>query len=125
MSKREIIEGRAYELDYPFVRSTYEGYDEDGPLSTPSWKPGTESFACAPDDCEDVADAVGRVIYTVVSVHRLPKPYASRVFFVREWINPDGKRFGKKQLRILGISAFSSRLNGFRYQYRLRQSVAA
>ena len=129
VSRGDIEAGRAYEVECPFVRSTYTHFDEDGAEERPSWKPGVDWEMCAPDDSEAVADGIGSVLYTVVSVHQLPKPYAARVFFVREWIDPDGKRFGKRTLRIMGITAFRRRLNGYwtgdRGGFRLRQKEAA
>lgn len=129
MHATPIEAGRTYEVDYPFVRDTYDHYeqDEDGISATkrPTWRPGVENEMCAPDDAEAVADAIGKMALTVVSVHELPKPYKARVFFTREWVDPDGKRFGKKQLRIMGIAAFRRRLAGYIVEYRMRQRDAA
>lgn len=113
--------GKTYEVECPYVRTTYDHYDadEDGYSCTKreTWKPGVEFEARGyyGDESQAVADGIGKVLYTVVSVHPLPKPYKARVFFLREWIDPDGKRFGKKLLRIMGIGAFRSRLNGYRF----------
>jgi hypothetical protein len=132
MSHQPIVSGETYEVDYPFVRSTYKKYDFDGNSgmdyvsdSMDTWAPGVENVACAPDDSEAVADGLGKMALTVVSVHELPKPYKARVFFVRQWIDPDGKRFGKRTLRIMGIAAFRRRLSGYVVEYRIRQQEAA
>ena len=125
----QIIEGETYTVECPFVRTTYTHFDVDGSEERPSWKPGIEWELSAPDESEAVADGIGSVLYTVVSLHPLPRPYSARVFFVREWIDPDGKRFGKKALRIMGIAAFRRRLNGYwtgdSDGFRLRQKDAA
>jgi hypothetical protein len=121
----EIEIGKTYEVAFPFVRDTYDAYDADSEgvsaYKAPTWRPGVDYEMCAPDDTEAVADGVGKMLLSVVSVHHLPKPYAARVFFVREWINPDGKRFGKKQLRIMGGAAFIHRASGYWLEYRMRE----
>jgi hypothetical protein len=129
MSPEPIQEGRTYEVPYPFVHGTYEEQDFDGEtVSTttlPTWMPGINSEMVSPDDSEAVADGMGKMLLTVVSVHHLPRPYPTRVFFVREWIDPDGKRFGKKKLHIMTLAAFRRRLSGFWVEFRMRQQSAA
>lgn len=136
MEKLPIEAGKTYDVECPYVRTTYDHYDLDGEdysaTTRATWKPGIEWEACGPEDSEAVADGIGKVLYTVVSVHHLPKPYTARVFFVREWIDPDGKKFGKRTLRIMGIAAFRRRLNGYRFggyedgfKLRSQESAAA
>lgn len=129
MGYRPIVSGETYEVDYPFVRDTYDHFeqDEDGISATKrnTWRPGVDHEMCAPDDSEAVYDAMGKMVLSIVSVADLPKPYKARVFYVREWIDPDGKRFGKKQLRIMGIAAFRRRLGGYWVEIRPRQLDAA
>lgn len=114
MSERPIA-GETYEVECPFVRDTWTEMDADGVAEVPTWRPGVEWKPISPEDYEPVADAFGKVLYTVVSVHELPRPYHPRVYFVREWIDPDGKRFGNKKLRIMGMQAFKRRMAGYRY----------
>lgn len=122
MNAREIEEGRTYEVVCPFVRTTFEEWDEDGVAEVPTWRPGVEFIADGPESARAVADGEGKVLYTVVGVYTPPRPYHPRVFYVREWIDPDGKRFGNKQLRIKGIQSFRGLLTGYRYGYEMRPS---
>lgn len=122
-----MIELGTYHVPYPFVRDTYDHYeaDEGGVSATKrkTWRPGVDYVHEAPDDSSAVADRIGTMLLTVVSVHPLPKPYTARVFFLREWIDPDGKRFGKKDLRIMGIAAFRRRMNGYFVEYSMRNDA--
>lgn len=134
MRPSPIEAGKTYEVECPYVRTTYDHYEHDGEdfscTKRDTWKPGVEWEANGPESDGPFADGVGKVLYTVVSVHELPKPYKARVFFVREWIDPDGKKFGKRTLRIMGIGAFQQRLNGYRFGgyedgFEMRQQSAA
>ena len=117
-----------YAVKCPFVRDTYTQWDEDGAADVPTWRPGVDWEPCAPDEDEAVADGIGQVLYTVIDVHEPPRPYHPRVYFIREWIDPDGKRFGRKNLRIMGIQAFKRRLQGYRFRgyengFRMREAA--
>jgi hypothetical protein len=132
MGQVAIQAGETYEVAYPFVRSTYETRDFDADTGmdyvsdvVDCWKPGIESEMVYHDEAEAVADGVGKMLLTVVSVHPLPRPYPTRVFFVREWVDPDGKRFGKKKMHIMTLAAFRRRASGFSIEYRMRQRAAA
>lgn len=129
MVNGSIEEGRTYEIECPFVREAYTDYNEGGPFEAQTWRPGVIWEECSPEDVEAVADGLGKVLYTVVRVAELPRPYPARVFFVREWIDPNGKRFGRRCLRIMSIGAFRRRLAGYRfggYQggFRMREAEA-
>lgn len=115
--------GEVFTVPYPFSRSTYEAIDCDengiNVATVPSWKVGPTSEYVQPDDTESVADAMGKCVLTVVSVHK-PGKYPARVFFTRTWIAPDGKAFGKAKLRIATASAFAVLAGGYRHEFRLR-----
>jgi len=110
----EIESDKTYEVEFPFVRTTFTEFDQDGASEVPTWAPGVQYEMVAPDDSIPVAHGMGKMLLRVVSVHKLPKPYHTRIFFVRQWADPDGKTFGKTNLRILGIQAFRRRLSGYR-----------
>lgn len=63
----EITPGLVIEQPYPFVLSSYEELDADGPHKRATWNPGVRHDALPPDDTECVAD-VGAIIFTVVSL---------------------------------------------------------
>jgi hypothetical protein len=56
---------------------------------------------------------------TVVSRHTPSPKYRERVFFTREYVDPDGRTFGKKRLRMLGARAFANIAQGFRVEYEM------
>lgn len=112
-----IKAGNVFTVVFPFVRDTYSRMDtEDGmnwsEVETLSWKPGCAYRDCAPDDTEGYCHAEGHMELTVVDVHK-PGKYPTRVFFTRQWITPDGKRFGKTNLRIMTKPAFMRRTKGW------------
>lgn len=111
-------EGAVIEAPYPFIRSEYISFGEDGAIEVPSWKPGTRTVPVYPDDAEDVADAMGAIVLTVVSIHK-PGRYPARVFFVRQWKDPAGRLFGNNQLRITTMPAFRRLAAGFRHEFRM------
>jgi hypothetical protein len=115
-----------YEVRYPFVRDVYQAVDGDsegfGYVKVPTWKPGVRNEDVYPDDCIAVADGVGLMRLTVVSRHRPSPKYRERVFFTREFVDPDGRTFGKKQLRMLGAQAFKRIATSFRVEYEMAKS---
>lgn len=106
--------GDVFTVRYPFVRrdAADAEIDEDYP-----WKPGTRSQT-GPDDIWAEADALGTLELTVVSVHK-PGKYPTRVFFTRQFIDPDGKRFGKQGCRIATLEKFRRLSTRFGYDYEL------
>lgn len=98
---------------YPMIRTTYDDGDpEGGPRE--SWKPGVEWVAVHPDNQRPEADAMGSVALTVISIHK-PGGYPERVFYLQQWIAPDGREFGKRKLRVTTTAAFLRRARGYRY----------
>ena len=112
--------GDKFEVRYPFVRTTFpSGFDEDGaPESDEGWRPG-----CDREGIEDgfggydyAADAHGQMLLEVISTHK-PGKFLERVFYVRRWRDPDGKEFGKSNLRVTTASSFGRLLKGYRHDY--------
>lgn len=115
-----IAPGSTLSAPYPFVRETVSMFDGDGATDVETWRPGTRSdmtFARY-GETQIVADAMGQIELTVVSVHR-PGKYPTRVFFTRQWVDPDGKRFGKKKLRMTTVNAFLALAKGYRHDFEL------
>lgn len=123
------VPGSTLSAPYPFVRETVSLPDacEDGfgSIDVETWRPGTrveskerrgpyyeDEFVCY------AADGVGQMELSVVSVHR-PGKYPTRVFFTRQWVDPDGKRFGKKKLRMTTVTAFLALAKGYRHDFEL------
>lgn len=129
MANSEFFCGQKHTAPYPFVRTTYEALpdDLDGvPTELPTWRPGVEHEACEPyGDTYTFADRMGNVEFTVIGVFK-PGSFPTRVFFVRQWIDPDGKRFGKNKLRVTTAQNFRQLIKGYRHDFEIEdQGVAA
>jgi hypothetical protein len=120
ISVQPLVAGEQFVVaPYPFIRSSVTLCGEEGPYAVQGWRPGTlrpESFSGLGDP---VAHGEGKQRLTVVTVCPLPGRYQDRVFYLREWEDPDGKVFGKKQVRICGIQKFAKILSGYGYPYAL------
>lgn len=107
--------GQIFEVDCPFIRAPYTDHDEDGCHTVLSWKPGVEWEIVGPEGEADMrAHGMGKVRYTVISVHKLPYPYPARVFFTRKWISPDGREFGARKLHVMTVEAFCRRTASYK-----------
>lgn len=109
----------AVSAPYPFVRDACPIFDEDGVSEGVSWRPGTRTNVIATYYEERVrleADGVGEILLTEVSRHK-PGRYPERVFFTRQWRDPDGRIFGKTKLRMTTAHAFDRLKRGYAYPY--------
>lgn len=114
-----------HKAPYPFVREMvpdFGGTEAGGEVM--SWRPGTRSEFVYPDDAEAVADGVGSIVLTEVSRHK-PGRYPERVFYVRAWIDPDGRRFGKAALRMTTATAYARLCKGYRHEFEMSESAPA
>ena len=122
-SMPDVIGGSVFRAPYPFVRDTYTEYDGDGSHDIKCWTPGVvmEQVYIPPDDCdvESVADGIGEIILTVISVHK-PGRYPTRVFFTRRWRAPDGREFGRTACRIATLEKFRRLAKGYWHEYKVR-----
>jgi hypothetical protein len=114
--------GQEWRAPYPFIRATYEALPDDPegvPTEESTWRPGVEHELEGPygDTCT-YADALGEVVFTVIGVFK-PGSYPARVFYLRNWIDPDGKRFGKNNLRVTTAQHFRSLAKGYRHEYEM------
>lgn len=119
MSESIAIEaGQEHRIKFPFVRTTYDAMPEELgaiPTERPTWRPGVEDH-CNQYDSWSEAGGDGEVVYSVVATFK-PGKYPARVFYLRNWIDPDGKRFGKNNLRITTTQHFREMLKGWRHEY--------
>lgn len=125
MPNNEFACWQEHRAPYPFVRTKWEAppedpYEEGGaPNMQESWRPGVEHENISQyEDAYTFAEGVGEVIYTVIGVFK-PGSYPTRVFFVRQWIDPEGKRFGSTKLRITTQQNFRTLIKGYRHEYEL------
>ncbi len=107
-------EGKTYEVECPFFLEPYTEMNEDGYSTSLSWRPGIKWEAYSPEDAEPVCHGIGMVQYTIVSIHKLPRPYPPRVFFTRRFVSPDGRSFGKGRLHVMTSDAFRRRLKAYK-----------
>lgn len=111
--------GAVFEVEHPFVRGTYTEWDEDGAAEVSTWNPGVRGEFVPPDGGEEVADGVGKQILTVVEVFK-PGRFPRRIFYTRQWVRPDGRKFGKAgKLHIKTEQAFRRLIRGYRHEYRI------
>lgn len=106
---------------YPFVRTVYNGYAADiGEYQDEGWRPGCDRDRSPADGIDDhTADGLGAMLIQVVEVVRLPGGFAPRVFYVRQWRDPDGKVFGKRRCRVTTTSALAKTIKGYRHEFYL------
>lgn len=104
-----------HQVAYPFARSTYEAFDIDGPYIEECWRPGIR-FEQINDDSYAVSDGMGAMLLEEVGRFK-PGRYPERVFYVRSWIDPDGKQFGIKKLRMTTATTFARLIKGYRHPY--------
>ena len=120
-NEKPIKEGQTFEVRYPFVKEVIQvpHFNPDGIPSehTESWRPGVLMEDTKPyGQPEAYAHAEGEMILEVVSTHK-PGRFRERVFFIRQWRDPDGKTFGQTRLRMTTVGAFRNMTRGYRYRY--------
>jgi hypothetical protein len=124
-SLNELSEGQVCRAWHPFMRQTFQPFPEPvlpgdwaglyvTPPEVPTWVPGWRYEDCGPEDVEEVWDGEGEQLRTIVSIHK-PGRYPTRVFYTRQWRDPDGKVFGKPPLRMTTMQAFRTWLSGDRW----------
>jgi hypothetical protein len=119
-ARADLKTGDVFEIVYPFARATYSRFDGDedgcGTTEVETWKPGVRHADKGEGDIESLADGFGRMVLTVVSVHK-PGRFPTRVFFTRTWVTPDGKPFGKTKCRVTTRAAFRTLAQGYRHAF--------
>lgn len=120
----EFYCGREFRAPYPFIHTTYEKLPEDWegmPVTTPTWRPGVEHENTPPyGDTRTYADAMGEVVFQVIGVFK-PGSFPTRIFFTRQWIDPDGKNFGKGKLRVTTQQHFRTLIKGYRHDFEMSE----
>jgi hypothetical protein len=114
--------GDVFTVVYPFVRDTYQALDEEGFCDLPTWRPGVRFEAIGPEDSGSVADAIGSAEFTVVAAFK-PGRFPMRVFFTRQFVDPDGRRFGKGRLHIWTLEKFRRLTRGYRHPYGIGEPL--
>ena len=125
--------GEVFNVSYPFCRETrieqYADSDGMGEIKVPTWRPGVRNVVTdigneySHKDHYLEADAVGAQLLTVVGVYR-PGRFPTRVFYTRQWRDPEGRVFGKTKCRITTVPAFRGLTRGYRHPFELARKVA-
>ena len=110
-----------HQIKFPFTRESYSGpLDGEFVEDSKTWRPGTRAeygdFEFS--DEQWVADGEGSMVLEVL-VKFKPGRFPERTFFLRRFIGPDGREFGKQKVRVIASSAFKQMLKGYRHQYIL------
>ena len=111
-----------HRIKFPFSREKYSG-PLDGELvdDVLTWRPGTRrAWLQSEYDTEEwrEADGEGLMVLTELGSFK-PGKYPERTFYVRSFIDPDGKQFGKAKVRVIASNAFKRMLKGYRHPYQL------
>lgn len=123
-----LTEGVTYEAWYPFKREKYQPHPEpvipgdwQGQYTDPpeieTWVPGWESEGDGYGGNSYNWHGNGAMLLTVVSLHKPGKAYPERAFYTRQWRDPDGKIFGKKNLRCVSSLALKNWLGGSKTEH--------
>lgn len=115
-----LAAGAVFMVAYPYFREEVELPPADAesyPNTAITWRPGVR-WVQVYDDSEAEAEGMGSMMLTVVDVHK-PGRFPARVFFTRQWVDPDGKVFGKGGLRITTVPAFLRRVKGYMHEFKL------
>ena len=99
--------GRPYETEEETWRPGVRWEDRPDPRAARSEYPGEYSHIQVPE-----CDAIGEIIITVVSRYR-PPGFQERVFYTRQFRDPDGKTFGKGKLFCVTANTFKRRKKGW------------
>ena len=121
MKTTPIKAGQVHEVrPFPFVRhvASVLNPENDEYEDVDCWKPGTKAEMVPPDSSQLIAEGQGAMRLTVVGVYT-PPGFPTRVFYLRQWIDPAGKEFGRRALKVCVASAFRRRANGYAHDYVL------
>jgi len=115
----DISIDQVFEVDYPFYLGEYTRYYAGEVEMGETWVPGCKSEIIYPDDCGFVAEGMGKMLLTLVDIHK-PGRFPERVFYTRKWIDPDGDTFGSSRLHITTTPTFKRRAAGYYHEYRIK-----
>lgn len=106
---------------YPFALEEYSGPKDGEFYDGKTWRPGvrfelrSSGYLGDPDEVA-IADGMGEMVLEVVSRHK-PGKFPERTFFLRSFVAPDGRAFGKAKLRVTTTPAFNRMAAGYRHEF--------
>ena len=117
-----------HHIKFPFIREKYSG-PLDGEIvdDIDTWRPGTRREWLQDDyDTEEwwTADGEGSMVLEELGSFK-PGRFPERTFYLRRFVDPSGKQFGKDKVRVIASSAFKRMLKGYRHTYLLPETEEA
>lgn len=105
-------------IRYPFFMAKFMNYGDgdEFPFEDESWRPGCASDVDNHGNVTWFCEGHGEMLLEVVGEFK-PGRFPSRVFYVRQWRDPDGKVFGIGKLRMTTRANFDRMLKGYRHNY--------
>ena len=115
-AKITFEQGQVFKVECPFLRTAHDDFCSDPeinrwPEKVLGWRPGNIWHEEGYGESYAEAHGMGYCVYTVIDTHKLPPPYRERVFYLRSWIDPDGRCFGKKDVKITTPQALHYKIN--------------
>jgi hypothetical protein len=108
--------GQFHIVRYPFSRTTYDSFYDDESKPIKCWRPGCDRDADDDGNVTWSCEGHGEMLLEVVGEFK-PGRFPARVFYVRQWRDPDGKVFGIGKLRMTTRTNFDRMLKGYRHNY--------
>lgn len=112
-----------FRVPYPFVLEEYSGPKDGDFYDGKTWRPGVRfetrdsGYQYGPDTVA-VADGMGEMVLEVVSRHH-PGKYPERTFYLRSFVDPTGRAFGKAKVRVTTSAAFKRLARGYRHEFEM------
>lgn len=113
--------GEEFRVRYPFVKDEYQHCGEDGPETLKSWRPGVSIEVDRYEGTDIWAESEGEMILTVVGVFK-PGRFPTRVFYTRQFIDPDAQKFGKGGLKMCTLEKFRRISAKYQVAYDLEET---
>ncbi len=110
-----------FRVAYPFALEEYSGPKDGEFYDGKTWRPGVRfevrdsGYLYDPDQVA-IADGMGQMVLEVVSRHK-PGKFPERTFFLRSFVDPNGRSFGKAKLRVTTTQAFKRMASGYRHEF--------
>lgn len=121
---KPMDDGKIVRVPFPFVQEEYSGPKDGEFFDGKSWRPGVRhELVSNTGDTETLADGMGEMVLEVVSTHR-PGRYPERTFFLRSFVDPTGRAFGKAKLRVTTTAAFKNLTKGYRHEFEMAAQSA-
>lgn len=108
-----LADGQTWRKPAMFVTDDYSAYDAiKGDHVVKTWRPGVRMVQVGPEDYDADCDGEGYEVREIAAVVTVSRETSRRVLYRRSWLDPDGRAFGKRKMRMTTASAFASWVRG-------------